>query len=219
MEDQVKIARANQVKVPDYFDWVLGWRNFAILADGTCVSPIVGVPWGPGENKAYCIMAGHRGEGAPHGNGHHCGFNAFFEPRGNYGGDNTLIRGRGERFAIHPDGFRAEYAEIIAFIGGRDPSVEMKAAAKRYNVPIFKRRWTAEQYAKKKELGDWFPKERRPKRETIVPIVPMQEADWNEIPIGDMNGLLSYGYLIFIVVLWTCLIAGFLYGVVTALST
>lgn len=205
-----ELADKNVPQAPDYFDWVLGWRHFDIDADGICSSVVNNYVWEPGENRARC---GAPGGEVVHTN-HHCGLNCFYEPTNVlYGSLHALVRGRGERFAIHPNGFRAEYAEIVAFVGGRFPSENLKKAAKRYGVPLFKRRWTAERYVKAKRLGQWFPKERRPKR-TEYFAGKERVADWNEIPIGDMSDILADHYMVFVMALWICVLVGFIYGMV-----
>jgi hypothetical protein len=211
---EVEEARSTLEAVPDYFEWVLGWRSFDIGDDGRCGSRTPaggGYVWAKGESRAKCNA--YETYDAPH-DGHHCGLNAYYEPKLNpYGTAHALVRGRGERFAIHPDGFRAEYAEILCFVGGRNPSDKMKAAAQRYGVPIFKRRYQAERWAKKNELGDWFPEERRPKQEIFR---SKREVDWNEVPIGDLNDLLSNHYMIFVTSLWVCVLVGFVLGALNA---
>lgn len=210
MEELAPVTAADSS--PDYFDWVLGWRHFQIGEDGTCRSCTPaggGFVYLPGENKANC--AGFND--VVH-SGHHCGFNVFFE-RDNvaYGSLHALVRGRGNRFAIHPNGYRAEYIEILAFVGGRKPSERLKKAAKKYGVPLFKRHWDAKHYAKKNHLGEWFPEERRPGREILR---TNREVDWNEVPVGDMTDFLSNIYMIFIIALWSCIAIGFIYGALSA---
>lgn len=198
---------------PDYFNWVLGWRHFNIDENGFCHSVANSYVWTPGENRALCGGL----SGAPH-DGHHCGLNVFYEPTNvMYGPLHALVRGRGERFAIHPNGFRAEYAEIVAFVGGRHPSASLKAAAKRYGVPLFKRTWSAERYAKRKELGDFFPKDRRPKRREIFRS-NREVVDWHEVPIGDMTNPLTNRYTFFLILMWISVLIGFVYGGIVTLG-
>lgn len=205
--DELVETEVSRERVPDYFEWVLGWRHFEIDGDGRCHSVTTTFTWKPGENQAECQGS----TGAPH-EGHHCGFNCFYEPNNvMYGSLHALVRGRGERFAIHPNGFRAEYAEILAFIGGRFPNDNIKRAAELYKVPLFKRRWQAERYAKRKHLGEWFPKDRRPKGQVFR---QSRDVDWNAVPIGDMSDLLASRYTIFVIILWICSIIGFIYGAI-----
>lgn len=207
MEDFAETEVSSE-RIPDYFEWVLGWRHFEIDGEGKCHSVSAPYTWSPGENRALCGGS----VGAPHDH-HHCGFNCFYEPNNvMYGSLHALVRGRGDRFAIHPNGFRAEYAEIIAFVGGRFPSDNIKKAAKLYKVPIFKRRWQAERYAKRKHLGEWFPKDRRPKGQQVFR--QSRDVDWNAVPIGDMSDLLTERYTIFVMVLWICALIGFIYGAI-----
>lgn len=210
MDDLAETGVASE-HVADYFEWVLGWRHFKIDGDGQCHSVANPYIWQPGENQALCQGA----KGAPHDGkwGHHCGLNCFYNSNNAaYGSLHALVRGRGDRFAIHPNGFRAEYAEILAFVGGRFPSENIQKAAELYKVPLFKRRWQAERYAKKKHLGEWFPKDRRPQRREIFR--QDRNVDWNEIPIGDMSDLLSSHYMIFLMALWICVLIGFIYGAI-----
>jgi hypothetical protein len=202
--EEVTSLPHQSASIPDYFDWVLGWRHFNIDDDGTCHSVSAQYIWQPGENRAEC---GRNATGEVVHEGHHCGLNCFYEPTNvMYGSLHALVRGRGDRFAIHPNGFRAEYAEIIAFVGGRHPSEKLKQAAKLHGVPLFKRTWQAERYAKRKGLGEFFPKDRRPKGEKFFQSKSEREVDWNEIPIEDTN------YLFFVTMLWVSVLIGFITG-------
>lgn len=197
---------------PDYMEWVIGWKHLKIDDEGVAISSIGdNYPWQKGENRASHFGVFH---GCPC-EGNHCGFNAFYEKdlcKMAYGRANVVVRGRGERFANHPDGFRAEYAEILCFIGRGE---HYQKAAKRYAVPLFKWHWQVDQYLRRhRVLGDYFPKDRRTEKEPIKePIIrKIREVDWNEVPIGDMQSVLTNGYTIFALVLWLAAIAGFILG-------
>lgn len=206
---KVNLFDSKSEQMPDYFEWVLGWKHLILDDDGVAHSGFGDTTWKKGENRAT-----HNGSpgavGCPH-SGSHCGWNVFYEKRHhqmNYGRANVVLRGRGERFAIHPDGFRAEWAEIVCFVG-RGP--RYKKAGEHYGVPVFKYHWQAEIYLRRNSvLGDYFPEDRRPKGESFFR--KEREVDWNEVPMGDMESLLTNGYMIFIIFLWIAVIVGFSLG-------
>lgn len=223
---------------PDYFQWVLGWRNFNALSNGyvgaLAFSDYI---WNPGENQATCAVGL---DGIIHSD-HHCGFNAYYEHHCTKLSHLhvALIRGRGDRFAIHPEGFRSEVAEILAFVGPADSLREAQAA--RYNVPFFEKPEEALKWALQEELGDTFPEDRRPpsgeegsavifgggnpilntaaavalakKKNTLIQdMTRMFEDAVDEAPHIDEE--FSTRYMIFMGLLALSLIAGFIIGIV-----
>lgn len=135
-----------QVDTPLFSEAVVGYRRWRL--DDWVLSPLnYSKPWRPGVNKAVCqpgsymrtyssyggdIDSPHK---APH-HGCHCGMNAFFEPKGIREGGDVLgaVVGWGD-LQVHPDGFRAEYAQIVALVGGH-VGPDLTAVATLYNVPI-----------------------------------------------------------------------------------
>lgn len=160
-----------EVKAPDYMDWVIGWKGMNVGAKGLTGSVLHRV-MPPGE-----VQARHGAEqemGCPHEHDH-CGFNAFYE-YSDAMRTNAILRGRGERFAIHPDGWRAEWAEVIGLLLpnplGRsmdDPILSSKVheqyleVAKQYEIPLFRNHTEAEIFLfEHPEIGSYFPVEKRP---------------------------------------------------------
>lgn len=106
-----------------------GFRHFNVNK-GRLESPVQGTEWHPGENVAYCYMAGqswmgfgrHRAGGG--GYEHMCGFYAYHQPWfSTYGGPGTVhavIEAYGT-VSVGPRGFRAEKAKVVAVVAPRRP--------------------------------------------------------------------------------------------------
>lgn len=128
--------------------------------------------WHPGVNKAVCgTPAAHEmyaGTNAPvPGSMCGCGFYAYHEYSDDIGrfpseptGQKSpvgIVRGWGQ-MQCHPDGWRAEYAEILALVENGSP--RMHAVAKRYGVPLLPSSSMPEVAI---EFGDVVPPWRRPR--------------------------------------------------------
>lgn len=209
IQGEIDLFPDESERMPDYMEWVLGWKHLIIDQNGIAHSDFGDAIWEKGENRS--THGGYTGAfGCPH-EGGRCGWNIFYEKRHHqmsYGRANVILRGRGEKFAIHPDGFRAEWAEIVCFIGR---GKKYKKAGEYYGVPVFKWHWQAELYLHRNNtLGAYFPKDRRPKSESFFR--KERDVDWNEVPMGDMEAPLTNGYMIFIIFLWISVIVGFSLG-------
>lgn len=149
IEDHVQSRPAKEV--PLFSECVIGYRKWR-LADWV-LSPINhGNPWRPGVNKAVCqpdrthFYLNYMGDApdishkAP-GRDCNCGMNAFFEPKDIREGGDVLgaVVGWGD-LQVHPDGFRAEYAQIVALINmgsANDPKEpDLTAVTTLYRVPL-----------------------------------------------------------------------------------
>lgn len=142
----------------------------------TGIGPYGGKPaavWRPGVNEAICCtpMMHEEMEGSSNrvpGTRCGCGFHSYYDweqrrlrsYHGYIGYINGIVRGWGA-MERHPDGWRAQFAEVLALISGvnekEDPRVIQ--VAERYKVPVIP--VTAVE-AVLSEFGDIFPKEWRP---------------------------------------------------------
>lgn len=151
IEDHVQSRPAKEVSL--FSECVIGYRKWR-LADWV-LSPINhGSPWRPGVNKAVCQpdkthfylsnyndapMFGYHE--AP-GKNCNCGMNAFFEPKGIREGGDVLgaVVGWGD-LQVHPDGFRAEYAQIVGLLresvlNDSPNSLDLTEVSRLYDVPV-----------------------------------------------------------------------------------
>lgn len=166
---------------PLFTEAVVGFRKFK-LADWVLGPLNYGYPWRPGENTARCLpkqdtlwghgyqqdRPGH--EHAPH-KDCHCGLNAFFEPHDiKEGGDVTAaVIGWGD-MRVHPDGWRAEKARIVALLNN---SLNLDEVARLYNVPIVVDMEALQMKAS--EFGTPLPKSLRPK-EQVGPTTQLSQV-------------------------------------------
>jgi hypothetical protein len=148
--------------VPVYAEAVIGYREWVL--NGWALTPLVKGPvWQPGVNRAACHVEQYLGlveTPAAHavpGSACECGFYAHHEPgwrrRGSAPAETPLTLGAmaprtpGPKVAgaiaawgdlrVHRDGFRAEYAEIVALVRPRRTSRRLEIAAREiYAVPL-----------------------------------------------------------------------------------
>jgi hypothetical protein len=128
--------------------------------------------WRPGVNAAVCgtpaVHETYSGTGAPI-PGDQCGcglyaYHAYNDDIGRYSPEPTgkkspigIVRGWG-RMQLHPDGWRAEFAEILALVENGDE--RLKDVAVRYQVPLLPASSMPEIAI---EFGDVVPHWRRPR--------------------------------------------------------
>lgn len=167
------------MQIPDLTQRVVGFRQWYVDLDDFLIRP-VGMsdspPWLPGPQLAQCwatTTGGYRTACLPVVNDEcHCGFYALHNLRDaeGYGGIDSdravqgIVTGWG-RIAVHCDGFRAQYIEIMAIImppriaKNTERALFYKSVADRYNVPLMAYD-RAESYAL--EFGDKIPEHMRP---------------------------------------------------------
>lgn len=144
-------------ETPVYSECVIGYRSWR-LNDWVLTPLSVGGPWRPGINHACChgpfaaMMGGFwdahveqdgnaQRHKAPHANCV-CGLYAYHEPPRNPGPIIGAIAAWGD-LQVHPDGFRAEYAQIVALAepanlhGSARDGFDLAVAT--YRVPVVPR--------------------------------------------------------------------------------
>lgn len=139
-------------EIPVYSECVIGYRQW-MLADWVLTPVSVGHPWRPGVNHAKCqpapnliISWGSAGEAppanhaAPHKNCD-CGLYALHEPAEQLYDhtSDTYVLGAVAAWGdlrVHHDGFRAEYAQIVALAAGK---ADLTEVANLYGVPVVPR--------------------------------------------------------------------------------
>lgn len=210
---------------PDLCSWALGWRRFKIYANGYVGANQVrcGYIWEPkGEIRATCLL--HQdGDIIAHGihddESCHCGFNAFhsYFDLQTYEGKrkldkltikgsptfeiNGIIKGRGEKFAVHHEGFRCEYAQIVClhddfnYDGSHIDVFNRKSvvgnASLLYGVPVFRTHREADKYAK--QYGDFIPLDLRPQEDIQeeadipVPHAPISSLSTQRLQSGILG--------------------------------
>lgn len=142
----------------------------------TGIGPYGGKPsavWRPGVNEAVCCtpMMHEEMEGSVArvpGGRCGCGFHAYYDweerrlhsYHGLAGYINGIVRGWGA-MERHPDGWRAQFSEVLALITGVHEGTDdrVRQAAERYGVPTVP---VGAVPAVLSEFGDIFPKEFRP---------------------------------------------------------
>lgn len=146
-------------RAPDLVGEVLGWRQWHVSPAGDLISANSHAVWRAGPQRAICGgIDGEWDHPAPQENCG-CGWYGIFEPPG--GGAVGLFRAWG-KIIVHPNGFRAEWAEIVCLVGERTKKLERAAAY--YEIPLFESRDEAVAYARKGG-HDFIPEDMRPKSE------------------------------------------------------
>jgi hypothetical protein len=188
---------------PDLTQKVIGFRQWAIR-DGLLwpVGSYGRDAWEPGPQRAYCARSTHI-------NGHsvpdpcipvvspwcECGFYALHSlSEAHWGGDNIrgIVLGWG-RMAMHNQGWRAQFVELVALIypqhATKGDKEVVDSLAKAYGVPTVE--WErAESYAK--EFGDYCPNSLKPRSWTIEELEAdrKNEMTWTEVK-QRMNAAIS----------------------------
>ncbi len=124
---------------PDLTAEVLGFRGWHVAPSGLLLSSGVTDGWLPGENRAACGRGLHP---APQ-KGCGCGLYSHYSLEDlsrsvNWqGNDGVLVGAVGGwgRVILHPDGWRAEYARVLALFR-QGPAAALERAAEVYSVPI-----------------------------------------------------------------------------------
>jgi hypothetical protein len=124
---------------PDLTAEVLGFRGWKVAPSGLLMSAGVSDGWLPGENVAACSRGLHP---AP-AKGCGCGLYAHYTLEDlsksvNWGDQSGVIVGAVSgwgRVILHPDGWRAESAHILALFR-QGPAAALERAAKVYSVPV-----------------------------------------------------------------------------------
>lgn len=142
------------MQIPDLTERVIGFRQWTVGND--CLLRPAGKtdapPWEPGPQLAQCYVStlGMRTSCVPVVNDDcHCGFYALHNlyDAESYGGleGGSSVQGivtAWGRLAVHRDGFRAQYIELMAIIApprvkkGEGRYAMYKAVANKYNVPL-----------------------------------------------------------------------------------
>ncbi len=125
---------------PDLAAAVLGFRGWRVAPSGLLMSASADDGWVPGDNLATCPRGMHPAPKAGCG----CGLYAHYEletvPQSvNFGGNNGgimvgAVAGWG-RVILHPDGWRAEYAKVIALFR-QGPADALARAEALYGAPV-----------------------------------------------------------------------------------
>lgn len=139
--------------VPLYTECVIGYRQWR-LADWVLGPISIGDPWRPGVNRAACKQYGEpcdnpKCEMCKHlrGESHKapaeecdCGLYALHEPPVSYGDEYVVgaVAAWGD-LRVHHDGFRAEYAQIVALVACEPHTTDLSAVASTYGVPVVPR--------------------------------------------------------------------------------
>jgi len=131
-------CRRITVEPPARAGGMIGYRSWNVLPGGELVATSYGVLWRPGINKAHCYYAHRTGLGRP---AHSapaqdcgCGFYGLYarESRGCVSG---LIAVWGDVW-LHPTGFRAEYAQIIAVDADHLPAYQLSGMRSFYGPTL-----------------------------------------------------------------------------------
>lgn len=137
---------------PDLTEAVLGFRVWSVAIDGRLGAVVAGSFWTPGVNEAVCdpaVAPSRRRHVAPQ-PGCNCGFNAYFalrkEIRRHHGSLALGAIAAWGAMDVYADGFRAQYAQVIALARPADPDDEgspvkfhlqrLERAGARYGVPV-----------------------------------------------------------------------------------
>ena len=115
---------------PDLTEAVLGFRVWSVAIDGRLGAVVAGSFWTPGINEAVCdpaVAPSRRRHVAPQ-PGCNCGFNAYFalrkEIRRHHGSLALGAIAAWGAMDVYADGFRAQYAQVIALARPADPDDE-----------------------------------------------------------------------------------------------
>jgi hypothetical protein len=143
-------AAASAEPAPDLVEPVVAYHSWRVV-DGELVSPFVRERWDGGVATARCVRGGARARGeilsVEHASPHpdcRCGIHAYFEPRSAVS-DVDFRRVLGVvavwgRMEMHPEGVRAEFAQIQAL--GDSPGwsswhrADVAAIAERLEIPL-----------------------------------------------------------------------------------
>lgn len=127
-------------RTPDLAAEVLGFRGWRVAPSGLLMSAAADDGWVPGENVATCPREMHP---APQ-TGCGCGLYAHYElgqvpasvsfDRNNGGILVGAVAGWG-RVILHPDGWRAEFAKVIALFR-RGPADALERCERLYGAPV-----------------------------------------------------------------------------------
>lgn len=154
---------------PDLVGSVVGIRAWGGYAAGEFSDgPVLGSGWYPGKNIATCV---YHSTHVPAENNCSCGWYAYhgieyFDTNGQYGPIWGAVRAWG-KIAVHRDGFRAQYAEILAvapapgIVVGTDDLGLFEEVAEAFNVPLLQHH-ELEEYAA--QFGGVVPPDLRPVR-------------------------------------------------------
>lgn len=167
---------------PDLSAEVLGFRGWHAAPSGLLLSSGVSDGWLPGVNEAACGRGLHP---APQ-KGCGCGLYSHYTLEHlsrsvNWQNQDGIVVGAvggWGRVILHPDGWRAQYAQVLALFR-QGPAAALDRAAKLYNVPIV---------AGPLEL-DRLDLEAEPVQEAMKPEAEGPEAD------GQMGGAFATGGL------------------------
>lgn len=137
MSEEAPLSKGMQP--PDLTAEVLGFRGWKVAPSGLLMSAGVSDGWLPGENVAACSRGLHP---AP-AKGCGCGLYAHYTLEDlsksvNWGDQSGTIVGAVSgwgRVVLHPDGWRAEKAHIIALFR-QGPAAALDRAAAVYKVPV-----------------------------------------------------------------------------------
>ena len=127
------------LQAPDLTAEVLGFRGWKVAPSGLLMSAGVSDGWLPGQNDAACSRGLHP---APE-KGCGCGLYAHYSLEDlsksvHWGDDSGTIVGAVAgwgRVILHPDGWRAQYAHVLALFR-QGPAAALERAAVVYGVPI-----------------------------------------------------------------------------------
>jgi hypothetical protein len=130
---------SKSLQPPDLSAEVLGFRGWKVAPSGLLMSAGVSDGWLPGENYAACSRGLHP---APQ-KGCGCGLYAHYSLEDlsnsvNWGDESGTIVGAVSgwgRVILHPDGWRAQYARVLALFR-QGPAAALERAEQVYNVPV-----------------------------------------------------------------------------------
>lgn len=188
---------------------VLGYRQWKVNADMRLSSAVISTVWEPGVNEAHCAPEGgavlyqhfmmelppESSHDAPQ-KGCHCGFYALHKPTFWYDEHDSYLSAKGDqavsglvagwgRVEVHHEGFRAQYARVVAIAAPKDKrgALLARAVADEYGVPCVPR---AELERVASEFGNPVPEDMRPK----APERPKEDP----FQVAGRGGFVSQGY-------------------------
>lgn len=193
------------MKAPDLTECIVGYRAFTLGRDYTLRSTGIGAVWLPGGRRAMCLRDGPNAvmfsvppwrtdperpedHDAPHADCQ-CGYYGMhrIDAIGEHVGNVQVyaaIKAWGE-VEVHHDGFRAEWASLIALAPGQARRDHVVTAAKLYGVPVVTRHGLP---AVAREHGSLVP-------ESLRPAAPEPDPEDTSRPLTAlMRGLLPRGY-------------------------
>ena len=149
---------------------VIGVRRWTVTNEGNLVSPIIEGCWEPGVNTAKCIKSRvwqpWRHDGPSPVDGCTCGIYAHHEDmlRADSSGVWGVVRGWGN-VRVHPDGWRAEKAELLGIFATNQKQELLEKISERYDVPILPVNYHKPEMLEM-EFGPFVPKSIRPDKTT-----------------------------------------------------